>query len=261
MSVSAGPARLERDGALAVLTLDHPPLNLFDSEMIEALSSLTQELAADPPRGLLIRAEGRVVSGGVNVNIFHGLSPADAATMWRRVLAIAHNVERLPCPTVFAAHALTLTASFELALACDIILAAEGAKFGLVEVQVGITPAMGGSQRLAERAGHGRARELVMTGELFDAETMHAWGVVNRIYAAGAFDAAAREFAQALADGPTLAHAATKAIIRGYLDGGTAEADDLVPETVGALFATDDTRKAVETFLAEGPGRASFTGT
>ncbi len=251
---------MERGPALAVLTLDHPPLNLFDSEMIEALSSLTGELAAEPPRGLLIRAEGRVVSGGVNVNIFRGLSPADAAAMWRRVLAIAHNVEGLPCPTVFAAHALTLTASFELALACDIILAAEGAKFGLVEAQVGITPAMGGSQRLAERAGHGRARELVMTGELFDAETMHAWGVVNRIYPADEFDAAAREFAQALADGPTLAHGATKAIIRGYLDGGTAVADGLVPETVGALFATDDTRNAVDTFLAEGPGKASFKG-
>jgi len=251
---------LERDGALAVLTLDHPPLNLFDSEMIEALASLTQDLADDPPRGLLIRAEGRVVSGGVNVNIFHGLSPGDAATMWHGVLAIAHNVEGLPCPTVFAAHALTLTASFELALACDIILAAEGAKFGLVEAQVGITPAMGGSQRLAERAGHGRARELVMTGELFDAETMHAWGVVNRIYPAAEFDALAHEFAQGLANGPTLAHAATKKIIRGYLDGGTAAADALVPETVGALFATEDTRNAVETFLSDGPGRARFSG-
>jgi enoyl-CoA hydratase/carnithine racemase len=251
---------LERDGALAVLTLDHPPLNLFDSEMIEALASLTEELAAEPPRGLLIRAEGRVVSGGVNVNIFHGLSPADAATMWHRVLGIAQRVEALPCPTIFAAHALTLTASFELALACDIILAAQGARFGLVEAQVGITPAMGGSQRLAGRAGHGRARELVMTGELFDAETMHAWGVVNRVYPAAEFGALAHEFAQGLANGPTLAHAATKEIIRGYLEGGTAEADRLVPETVGALFATDDTRRAVETFLAEGPGNARFSG-
>ncbi len=243
-----------------MLTLDHPPLNLFDSEMIEALASLTEELAAEVPRALLIRAEGRVVSGGVNVNIFHGLSPAGAATMWRRVLGIAQNIERLPCPTIFAAHALTLTASFELALACDIILAAEGAKFGLVEVQVGITPAMGGSQRLAERAGHGRARELVMTGELFDAETMQAWGVVNRIYPGTGFDAESRTFAQRLADGPTLAHAATKEIIRAYLDGGTALADRLVPTAVGDLFATSDTRGAVETFLAQGPGKATFGG-
>jgi enoyl-CoA hydratase/carnithine racemase len=251
---------LQREGSLAVLTLEHPPLNLFDSDMIGALATLVDELTADPPRGLLIRAEGRVVSGGVNVNLFHGMTPARGAALWREVLGVVQGVERLPCPTVFAAHALTLTASFELALGCDIILAAEGARFGLVEVQVGITPAMGGSQRLAERAGHGRARELVMTGELFDAQTLHAWGVVNRIYPAADFDRAARELAQALADGPTLAHAATKEILRGYLDGGTAMADRIVPSAVGALFATEDTQNAVETFLSEGPGRARFSG-
>ena len=70
----------------------------------------------------------------------------------------------MPCPVVFAAHALTLTAAFEIALACDPILATPNAKFGLVERVVGLTPSMGGPQRLAERCGSGRARELVMTG-------------------------------------------------------------------------------------------------
>ena len=178
--------------------------------------------------------------------------------MWHGVLAIAHNVEGLPCPTVFAAHA-QLTASFELALACDIILAAEGARFGLVEAQVGITPG-DGREPAPGRARRPRSRpELVMTGELFDAETMHAWGVVNRIYPA-AQSIALHTSWQGLANGPTLAHAATKKIIRGYLDGGTAAADALVPETVGALFATEDTRDAVETFLSDGPGRARFSG-
>ena len=90
----------------------------------------------------------------------------------------------------YAAHGLTLTAAFEISLACDIILAAPKAKFGLVETVVGLTPSMGGPQRLAERAGSGRARELVMTGDLYDAATLHSWGVVNAVH--DDVDAAAR---------------------------------------------------------------------
>lgn len=252
--------RLEREGSLAVLTLDSPPLNLFNHEMIKTLAALTSELTRDPPRGLLIRAEGRVVSGGVDVHVFNGMGPTEAASMFRELIAIVSAVEQLPCPTVFAAHALTLTAAFELSLGCDLIVAAPGVRFGLVEAQVGITPGMGGTQRLAERAGHGRAREFVMTGDLYDAETLHAWGVVNRVLAEDDFDRAAREYAQRLADGPTKAHAVTKSIIRGYLDGGTSLADRIVPLSVGSLYATEDLRNAVSTFLSEGPGKATFKG-
>ena len=85
-------------------------------------------------------------------------------------------------PRRVSAHGLTLTAAFEIAFACDIILAAPKAKFGLVETVVGLTPSMGGPQRLAERAGSGRARELVMTGDLYDAATLHDWGVVNAVH-------------------------------------------------------------------------------
>ena len=99
-----------------------------------------------------------------------------------------HTVEELPLPTVFAAHALCLTAAFELSLACDLLLAAESARFGLVETVVGLTPAMGGTQRLAERAGPARARELVMTGALYDAATLERWNVVNRVLPDDGFD-------------------------------------------------------------------------
>ncbi len=78
-------------------------------------------------------------------------------------------------------HGLCLTAGLELSLACDLLWAAEGVQFGLVEKVVGITPLMGGTQRMAERAGTARAREFVMTGRLYDAQTLHAWGVVNRV--------------------------------------------------------------------------------
>ena len=253
--------RLDHDGPLAIVSIDSPPLNLFDQRLMDELELAVERLAADPPRGLLIRAEGRVVSGGVDVHVFDGLSVADAGALWERLLGMVHRVERLPAPTVFAAHGLCLTAAFELSLGCDLLLAAQSARFGLVETVVGLTPAMGGTQRLAERAGPARARELVMTGALYDAATLERWNVVNRVLPDEGFAQAARAFALGLAQGPTRAHAATKAIVRAVLDeGGAHGADRRVPELAGALFETEDLKGAVRSFLQHGPGHASYEG-
>ncbi|MFZ1154507.1 MAG: enoyl-CoA hydratase/isomerase family protein [Solirubrobacteraceae bacterium] len=252
---------LDHEGPLAVLSIDSPPLNLFDQELMGELSGAVDQLVAEPPRGLLIRAEGRVVSGGVDVHVFDGLSPEQASAMWVRLLNLVHRVEELPLPTVFAAHALCLTAAFELSLGCDLLLAAESARFGLVETVVGLTPAMGGTQRLAERAGPARAREFVMTGELYDAATLERWNVVNRVLPDQGFDEAARAFAHKLAEGPTRAHAATKAVVRASLDhGGARGADERIPQLAGDLFATDDLKRAVRSFLERGPGHATYEG-
>jgi enoyl-CoA hydratase len=251
--MSDAPMQLERGGSLAVLTIDSPPLNLFDRAMFDALRTSVADLGANPPRGLLIRAEGTVVSAGVDVHEFDGLSIETAASLWRDLLRVVQTVEQLPCPVVFAAHALTLTAAFELALACDLIVAGRSARFGLVETVVGLTPSMGGPQRLAERAGSGRARELVMTGELFGAEELERWNVVNRVWEDDEVDARSRELAQRLADGPTRAHDATKQIVRAWADAGVATADSVVPAVSGALFATEDLQSAVQGFLAHGP--------
>lgn len=170
------PLRLSFDGPLAVITMDNPPHNLFDDGMWQAWFAAADWLEHNVPRALLIRAEGRVVSAGVDVRIFRD-TPADKVEeCWRRNLSIVQTLEWLPCPTVFAAHSLTLTAAFEIALACDFIVAVGGARFGLVERRVAFTPAMGGTQRLAERAGVSRARELVMTGRLYRASTLADWG-------------------------------------------------------------------------------------
>jgi len=258
------PSRLERTttpaGAqVGVLTFADGGLNLFDAAMFDSVAEHLADLAAAPPRAVLIRAEGRVVSGGVDVHLFHGLTEHEAAALWRRSFGrIVHAVESLPCPVVFAAHALTLTAAFEIALACDLILAAPAASFGLVERVVGLTPSMGGPQRLAERCGSGRARELVMTGGRYDAATLHAWGVVNSVHED--VEAAARDLVADLADGPTRAHHATKQIIAAAASGGVAAADRVTPELSGALFATEDLQTAVRSFLDDGPGKATFCG-
>jgi enoyl-CoA hydratase len=255
-------ARLEReDGGLAVITLDSPPLNLFDQRMIDDLRSAVDEVAAEPPRALLIRAEGRAVSGGVDVHVFAGLTPEQGSALWTELLAMIEKVEELPAPVVFAAHALTLTAAFELSLACDLIVASPKARFGLVEKVVGLTPSMGGTQRLAERAGSGRARHFVMSGGVFGAEEMERWGVVNRIYPEDEFDAKARALAAELASGPTKAHAMTKHVLRRFRAGGIPAADEAIRVDSVALFETEDLQKAVKTFLEHGgPGHATFEG-
>lgn len=250
----------EADGLL-VLTLDSPPLNLFDQRMIDDFQAAIVDAAAEPPRALLVQAEGKVVSGGVDVHVFDGLTPAQAASLWTELLGTIELLETLPAPVVFAAHSLTLTAAFEIALGCDLIVAAPRAKFGLVEKVVGLTPAMGGTQRLAERAGSGRAREFVMTGELFDAETMERWGVVNRIYPEDEFEQRSRALAAELAAGPTKAHAMTKHVLKRFREGGIPAADEAIRVDSPSLFATEDLQRAVKTFLEQGgPGHATFEG-
>jgi enoyl-CoA hydratase/carnithine racemase len=255
------PMTVARDGGLAVVSVDSPPLNLFDMVMRDALVATVAELERTSPRGVLFRFEGKVVTGGVDVHLFDALSDVDeASALFAGLVSLAQRVAALPCPTVFAAHGLCLTWGFELALTCDLILASERARFGLIEATVGLTPAMGGTQRLAERAGSGRARELVMSAERYGAATLHQWGVVNRVLPAEGFDAAARQVAGNLAEGPTRAHAATKDLISAYLSGGVPQADAQTPGIAGGLFATQDLRSAMHTFLTEGHGRAAFHG-
>jgi enoyl-CoA hydratase len=255
-------ARLEREeSGLAVLTLDSPPLNLFDQRMIDDVRAAVADVAAAPPRALLIRAEGRAVSGGVDVHVFDGLTPQQGSALWDELLGMIDQLEVLPAPIVFAAHALTLTAALEIALACDLIVATPEAKFGLVEKVVGLTPSMGGTQRFAERAGSGRARQFVMDGGVFGAEELERWGVVNSIFPAAEFEQRSRALAEELAAGPTKAHAMTKHILRRFREGGLPAADEATRTEAPDLFATEDLQNAVKTFLEHGgPGHATFKG-
>jgi enoyl-CoA hydratase/carnithine racemase len=119
---------------------------------------------------------------------------------------------------------------------------------------------MGGTQRVAERAGPARARELVMSGGLYPAETLERWNVVNRVLPDADLAEKSMKFAHRLAGGPTLANAATKRIVRAQTDVGTRGADAVTPDVGAPLFETEDLKQAVEKFLAEGPGKASFRG-
>lgn len=263
---------MERDADVAVVVLDNPPLNLFDEETFTAWERIVAELVEltdptrdDRARAVLIEARGKVVSAGVNVAMFAEITERpDAVTvagaLWVRLLRIVQTIEELPVPTVFAAHGLTLTAAFELALGCDLLIAAEGASFGLVETVVGLTPSMGGPQRLAERAGPARAKELIYTGERYPARVLEGWNVVNTVLPGDGFAKATREYAHRLAAGPTCAHAATKRLVTTAVREGVRAADAEVPAVSGALFGTADLVGGVASFLRDGPGNATYQG-
>jgi enoyl-CoA hydratase len=238
--------------------IDNQPLNLFDAEMVRDILAALDE--TEGCRTLLVRAEGKYFTGGVDVKVFKGLTESDATQLTHDLLAITHRMEELPFPTLASVQGLCLTAGLELSLACDMIWAAESAQFGLVEAVIGLTPLMGGTQRIAERAGPARARELVMSGGLYDAATLERWNVVNRVLPDAKLADSSLRFAQRLAAGPTRAHHATKRVARAFLEHGVSGADDATAAIGAPLFETSDLRQAVETFLAEGPGKATFEG-
>ncbi len=256
------PIRVEHDGDVAVVILDDPPLNLFTERTFEAMREARDEVVSSGARAMVFRAEGKVFTGGVDVGrVFADVSGSEeGARLAADGIRELQAFESLEIPTLALVHGLCLTAGLEASLGCDMIWASDDARFGLVERVVGLTPFGGGVQRMAERAGPARAREFVMTGGLYGAEKMLDWGVVNRVLPPEELTEKGMKFAHELAAGPTVAHAATKRLVRAYLDGGIAAADDTVPEIAGPLFDSEDLKNAVRSFLADGPGNATFEG-
>lgn len=253
-------AGFERRGDVGIVVVDSPPLNLWTPELQADLEAALDSVESEGVRALVLRAEGRAFTGGVDVHHFQGKTPDQADEIFQGLVRLVRRLEDMSLPTLASVHALCLTWGLEVVLGCDLIFASESARFGLVEKVVGLTPAGGGPQRLAERAGPARARELVMSGELFDAATLERWNVVNRVFSDDRLAEETMKFATELAAGPTLAHAATKRLVRAAAEEGARGADARIREIASALFATDDLQGAVDSFLSDGPGKAAFKG-
>jgi enoyl-CoA hydratase/carnithine racemase len=255
------PIRLEQEGNVAVMVLENPPLNLFGADAWGALVSCIDEVEGSDARALVWRAEGDIFTGGVDVHSFQQVvEEGTASDSFGSLIPVVQRLEALPIPTLALIHGLCLTAGLEISLGCDMIWATESARFGLVEAVVGLTPGAGGTQRMAERAGAARAAEFVMSGGLYDAATLERWNVVSRVVPDDQLLEKGMKFAHKLADGPTIAHGATKRIIRAFRAGGVQEADRVTPDVFAELFASEDLKNAVDTFLKEGPGKATFRG-
>jgi enoyl-CoA hydratase/carnithine racemase len=251
-------ARFELDGTVGEIVIADPPLNLFSMELARDLAAATEEARDSAARAILVRAEGANFSAGANVEIFLGRDEAAARELIEEFMPLIKRFAEIPVPTVAAVQGLCLAAGLEVALSCDLIWAAEGTQLGLVEAVIGATPFGGGTQRLVARAGAGRAAEAVLTARPYPAETMLDWGVVNRVVPAAELLNKTRAFAQRLAAGPTLAHAATKRMILLAVDEGVEAADTALPEAGARVMASQDLQSGARTLLEKGPGNATF---
>lgn len=252
---------LASSGGVTTLTFSAPPVNLYSRDLHDEFDVALDRVEADLPRVLVVRAEGRIVSGGVDVAQFHGArTKAETRALYDRMIELPQRFEALPVPTVFVSHGLTLTWALEVALACDLLLASENAKFGLVERVIGLTPTMGGTQRFAARAGIARAKEFVFTGALYDAATLERWNVVNRVFTVEALDAEVAALVADLASGPTMAYGAAKDILREFEATGVPGSIARTTAIASDLFDTEDLQHGMESFLADGPGKATFVG-
>jgi enoyl-CoA hydratase/carnithine racemase len=253
-------ARFTLQGDVGEIVLDDPPLNLFGPELAGDVATAARGARDSSARAVLIRAEGDNFSAGANVEMFLGRDEAAARELIEEFMPAIRLFAEIEVPTVAAVQGLCLAAGLEVALTCDLIWAAEGTQLGLVEAVIGATPFGGGTQRLVARAGAGRAAEAVLTGRPYPAETMRDWGIVNRVVPAAELHDKALAFVQRLAAGPTLAHAATKRMIRLAVDEGVEAADAALPEAGARVMASEDLQNGARTLLESGPGNATFEG-
>ena len=250
-----------QDGALGLLTLDNPPLNLISEELIgDLLDAIGEVETAREVRALLVRGNGKVFSAGADVALFAGKSADEMRPLINSFLELGRRIERLPFPTLAVVHGTCIAGAFELALFCDLIWAAEGTMLGLPETRLGIVPLAGGVERLAARAGLGRALTVTLGGELHGADELASWGAIDRVVATDELHPAAEDFARRLAGGPSRAYSVVKELLRAYTTGGISGADALLLDAAVGLFDTTDARDGIQTFLESGAGPATFSG-
>src|SRR5271156_5760197 len=248
-----GKVRFETSDALGLITLANPPLNLFDQELIEDLRTAVNQAREHQLRALLVRADGKNFSGGADVAVFKNKTAEEARERFTSHLRTIADLEELPFPTIVAVQGACMAAGLELALACDLIWAGSSSRFGQVEASIGTTTLLGGVQRLAERAGPSRAREIIYTADQYDAATFERWNIVNKVVPDEVLESQTRAFAERLSKGATLALAAGKRIVRAYLEHGVRAADKVVDEVAPPLFESEDMRAGVAGLLEHGP--------
>lgn len=243
---------VETSDHVAIVTMSNPPANLFDGDLMTGLLNAVRHAQADGVRAMVLRSDGAVFSGGADVAMFRGTSPAEARAMFVEGFQLIDAIEQAAFPVIAAVHGLCLAAGLEVALACDLIIAAEGTHFAQVEAKIGAATFLGGAYRIAQRAGTARAFEITFGGDYFDAATFERWNIINRVVPADQLDAKAVQWARKLAAGPTAAHAVTKKLVHHATDRGVRETDRYLLDAATPLFATNDMQHAVDLLLTHG---------
>jgi enoyl-CoA hydratase/carnithine racemase len=210
-------------------------------------------------RAVVLRSALRHFCAGADLDAMSAAVELGEVPQWQMV-ELLRAFDTLPMPIVASVHGVCVGGGFELALACDLVVAAESAKIGSVEATVGLHPLMGAVQRLTERAGAARAKEMAMLGRRYDARTLERWGVINRVVPDEQLEATTLILARELAHGPTVAHAATKALVSVAVNQGVAAADDAMAELQLSIWRSEDLKTGLASYKANGPGMARFQG-
>jgi enoyl-CoA hydratase len=250
---------LERgaDG-VAVVTLANGKVNSLSRAVLTQLLAIAEQLTDEPPGAVIITGNDRIFAAGADISEFGG--PEEAREIGALFVAALNAVAAIPRMVIAAVSGPALGGGCELALACDLRLAAEGARFGQPEILLGIIPGGGGTQRLARLVGPSRAKDMILSGRQVAADEALAIGLVNEVVERERLLDRARELAASLARGPLRAQALAKSAIDDGLQVTLAEGLALEQAAFVEVFRTDDSRIGVASFLEHGPGKAEFTG-
>jgi enoyl-CoA hydratase len=245
------PIELESRGPVAVLTLNDPKrLNALSPTLLEAVLERCAALAADDRhRALVLTGAGRAFAAGADIEAMSRMSPLEAEGFSRLGHRATAALEALAIPTIAAVNGFALGGGCELALACDWIYAADTARFGQPEVNLGLIPGFGGTSRLARRVGIAWAREIVLTGEPIGADEALRIGLANRVFPADELlDAAVAAAGTAAGKGP-LAVTAAKRVIGEGQGADVRVAHALEQAAFGVVFSSADRAEGIAAFL------------
>jgi enoyl-CoA hydratase/carnithine racemase len=257
--------KFEQKDAIGHIVLANPPKNLIASDFSNSLKQAVHEASEADIRALLVRAEGPNFSQGGDVLDFLEKNARQFRTFIAECNQSFRAIEALQVPTVAAVRGAAVGGAFELALACDFIVAAEDAVFRCIEASVGSAPVAGAVQRLAERIGRSRAARYAMLCEPMSGVTAGELGIATLVVPADDVEAAALKFAQDLSTGPTRSYAAIRTLLKAWSGGGVPSADAMILDVTMALHSSDDARRG-RTARAEAikrgiePPKIVFTG-
>jgi enoyl-CoA hydratase/carnithine racemase len=253
--------RLETEGGVGVIRLDRPPVNAINSQIHRELLAVGREVARSlTVRAVVLYGGQRAFAAGADIREMAEFGPGETAVLGRIMTDAIGTVARLPQPVIAAITGYAFGAGCELALAADFRIIAQDARIGLPEITLGVIPGAGGTQRLPRLVGVAKAKELIFTGRPVDGTEAARIGLATRAVPADRVLPESMELAQHLAAGPTAALAAAKRAIDDGMDGTLTSGLELEGRRFAELFATDDQRIGMASFVQHGPGKATFTG-